>query len=77
MSCNQLCTIINNSICMNLCAMGLEPSSYRLTKQGNYWLLQHSQLKVPLARLHESEYLAIEQWKNHLSTLDKVTESKY
>ena len=61
MSCNQLCTIINNSICMNLCAMGLEPSGYRLTKQGSYWLLTHSDLKEPLARLHESEHLAVEQ----------------
>jgi len=62
---------------MNLCAMGLEPSGYRLTKLGSYWLLTHSDLKEPLAKLHESEHLAIEQWKNHLSTLDKVTESKY
>jgi len=61
---------------MNLCAMGLEPSGYRFTKQGNYWLLTHPELKEPLARLHESENLAIEQLRKHLSNLDKVTQSK-
>lgn len=70
MGCNQLCSIINNDICMNLCAMGLEPSGYSLTKQRGYWLLTHSQLKEPLAKLHQSEHLAIEQLKEHLWKLE-------
>ena len=49
--------------------MGLEPSGYRLTKQGIYWLLTHSELKEPLARLHESEHLAVEQLQKHLLQL--------
>lgn len=76
MSCYQLCSLVNDSICMNLCTMGLEPSGYYLTKQGDYWLLQHSQLKAPLARIHEKEHLALDQWQSNLSNLDKVTKSK-
>ncbi len=61
---------------MNLCAMGLEPSGYSLTKQENYWLLTHSELKEPLARLHQTEHLAVEQLQKHLVKLDKVTQPR-
>ena len=54
---------------------GLAPSGSLLTKQGSQWLLTHSNLKEPLARLHESEYLAVDQLRKHLLKLDKVTKS--
>jgi hypothetical protein len=41
MACEQICSIINNAVCMNLCAMGLEPSGYNLVSRGDYWLLIH------------------------------------
>ena len=76
MTCEQICSIINNAVCMNLCAMGLAPSGYSLVSSGNYWLLIHSELKQPLAKLHQSENLAIEQLREHLLKLDRVTKSK-
>lgn len=51
MSCNQICALVNGSVCMNLCVLDLNPRGYYLTEQGKTWLLHHQDLTHPVAQI--------------------------
>ena len=73
MACNQICELLNDNICMNICALSLYPKNYKFTLTGAHWYLKHPDLTHPLAKLHKSEHLIIQKVKDFLLNFDRVT----
>lgn len=76
MACNQICELLNDNICMNICALSLDAKDYEFTLTGSHWYLTHPDLKHPLAKLHETEHLKVLEIKTYLLNLDSVIQSR-
>lgn len=66
MTCHRLCDLVNDAVCMNLCALALDPKHYYLILQGQYWYLYHKDLLKPVAQIGHNEPLKLELIKAFL-----------
>ncbi len=72
MSCNQICELLNDNICMNICALSLDPKRYEFSLTGEHWYIKHPDLVHPLAKLHQTEHLKIQKIKKHLGLYAEI-----
>lgn len=61
MSCNQICALVNGSVCMNLCILDLNPRGYYLVEHGKFWQLYHQDLSKPVAEIDRTDHHTLER----------------
>lgn len=61
MSCNQICALVNSSVCMNLCVLDLNPRGYYLVEHGQIWQLCHQDLSNPVAEIERTDHHTLER----------------
>ena len=54
-SCNRICDVANDGICMGVCAMGLSTQGYRVDYQNNNVYLLHTTLNGSLTQFPQSD----------------------
>lgn len=54
-SCNRICDVANDGICMGVCAMGLNTQGYRVAYQNNNVYLLHTTLDGSLTQFPQSD----------------------
>ncbi|WP_157582412.1 hypothetical protein [Shewanella woodyi] len=54
MACNEICELLNDNICMNICALSLDPKRYQFSLTNEHWYLRHPDLQHPLVKLHKT-----------------------
>ena len=61
MACNQICALVNCSVCMNLCVLDLNPRGYYLVEHGQIWQLCHQDLNKPVAEIERTDHHTLER----------------
>lgn len=54
-SCNRICDVANDGVCMGACAMGLGTQGYRVVCQNNNVYLLHTSLNGSLTQFPKSD----------------------
>ena len=72
-TCHHVCDVVNDEICLGVCAMGIDPKKYRVGKsKDNTIYLLHPNLEKPLVQYKENE---TEKVKNLVNFVIKLTEA--
>ncbi|MCU7988206.1 hypothetical protein [Shewanella sp. SW24] len=61
MTCHQICALVNDSVCMNLCILDLNPRGYYLVEHGKFWQLCHQDLSKPVAEIDINDHHKLER----------------
>ncbi|WP_394390175.1 hypothetical protein [Shewanella woodyi] len=70
MACNEICQLLNDNICMNICALSLDPKSYQFSLTNDHCYLGDPDLQHPLVKLYKTEHLMIQKVKEYLLGFD-------
>ena len=62
MTCHQIYALVNDSVCMNLCILDLNPRGYYLVEHGKFWQLCHQDLNHPVAKIDINDHHKLERF---------------